>query len=303
MKRKVAQVGPSTLMVSLPIKWVRERGIKKGDEMEVVEQGNTLLLGTSFHHPSKEMTVVIPSISDYLTRFITAPYVKGYDTIIIKYNDKKVYDNVLDTSKLLMGFEIVENTSHSCTLTNVSTTLQERFPLLLTRLFVTTMNFGRELGERLPKKIDVHGLLEYENTINRLSLFCRRVIYTKAVGENVYSLETLYSLIKLLEESADCYRFIVERVESGPVHLNKNTLELAKKCLRLQEINFTIFNRIVTGEKSNTLLELFKEHKVLRNEVTSNEIYFRGDPANAYICNKLLSLAELSHHFNEELFV
>ena len=33
MQRKVIQQGPSTLMVSLPSKWVKENNIKKGEEL------------------------------------------------------------------------------------------------------------------------------------------------------------------------------------------------------------------------------------------------------------------------------
>ena len=35
MKRKVVQQGPSTLMVSLPAKWAKRLGIKKGDEINI----------------------------------------------------------------------------------------------------------------------------------------------------------------------------------------------------------------------------------------------------------------------------
>ncbi|MBT5043325.1 AbrB/MazE/SpoVT family DNA-binding domain-containing protein, partial [Candidatus Woesearchaeota archaeon] len=44
VKRKVSLIGPSTLMVSLPSKWVKAFGIKKGDEIEITENGSNLLL-------------------------------------------------------------------------------------------------------------------------------------------------------------------------------------------------------------------------------------------------------------------
>ena len=43
-KRKVSLIGPSTLMVSLPSKWVKEFGVKKGDEINITENGPNLLL-------------------------------------------------------------------------------------------------------------------------------------------------------------------------------------------------------------------------------------------------------------------
>jgi len=43
MKRKVSQIGPATLMVSLPSKWAKQFGVKKGSELEIEEKGNKLL--------------------------------------------------------------------------------------------------------------------------------------------------------------------------------------------------------------------------------------------------------------------
>jgi len=40
MKRRVIQIADSTQLVSLSRKWAIQRGIKKGDELEVKEEGN-----------------------------------------------------------------------------------------------------------------------------------------------------------------------------------------------------------------------------------------------------------------------
>ena len=45
MKRKVSQVGPATLMVSLPSKWARRYSVKPGDEVDLVEDGPKLIIG------------------------------------------------------------------------------------------------------------------------------------------------------------------------------------------------------------------------------------------------------------------
>jgi len=47
MKRKVTLHGPATLSVSLPLKWARMFNVKKGDELEVVEQKDSLLISPS----------------------------------------------------------------------------------------------------------------------------------------------------------------------------------------------------------------------------------------------------------------
>ena len=40
MKRKINRVGPNTLTVSLPSKWAKRYGLRKGDEINLEEQTN-----------------------------------------------------------------------------------------------------------------------------------------------------------------------------------------------------------------------------------------------------------------------
>ena len=44
MKRKVVQQGAATLMISLPSKWAREKGLKKGHEVNIDEDSGKLVV-------------------------------------------------------------------------------------------------------------------------------------------------------------------------------------------------------------------------------------------------------------------
>ena len=44
MKRKAIQLANQTLVISMPSKWVKEQGIKKGDEIDVEEKGKRLMI-------------------------------------------------------------------------------------------------------------------------------------------------------------------------------------------------------------------------------------------------------------------
>ena len=46
MKRKVNKVGPTTLSITLPSKWVKENNIKKGDELELDLKNNNISITT-----------------------------------------------------------------------------------------------------------------------------------------------------------------------------------------------------------------------------------------------------------------
>jgi phosphate uptake regulator len=304
MKRKVNLAGPTTLTVSLPSKWAKQHGIKKGDEIEVVEEGDKIIISTSPQSTKKETTIIIPKVEDYLARFLYSPYVKGYDVINIKYDDAKVYDKILETSKLLMGFEIIENNPKSCRLVNISTKLEQNFDVLLGRLFLSGITFGKELLSRLKSDDwkNLRGLHEYELNVNRVSLFCRRVIQTGSAGNVKYPLYSIYSIIGNLEEFVDPFRDIIEMIGEKKVKLSKKTTDILQDCILLQELNFKIFNQLSKGSDIASQLELFKEHKKVRNRIRHELGYFQNDAINSYICGKVAGSIEASHHISEELF-
>ena len=46
MKRKVIQLAGKTSVISLPSKWVQQQGIKKGDELEIKEEGSKIIVSS-----------------------------------------------------------------------------------------------------------------------------------------------------------------------------------------------------------------------------------------------------------------
>jgi hypothetical protein len=105
-----------------------------------------------------------------------------------------------------------------------------------------------------------------------------------------------------LEELVDYLRLIVEGVGDSKIKLSDSTIKLFEECMNIQEVNFKIFNKSIKGADTMSQLDLFMEHKNIRNRVKDNRNYFRGDEVNSYICSKLIGVVEVSHHINEELF-
>jgi len=92
MKRKVIQIAGSTQLVSLPRKWSIEHNLMKGDELEVEEEGNTLLVSTGKAVDSGSVEVDVSSLDrDSLMFLIRALYKNGYDEIILNFKNSRVY--------------------------------------------------------------------------------------------------------------------------------------------------------------------------------------------------------------------
>src|SRR3989339_979242 len=116
MKRRVVMRGPSTLGVSLPSKWVKSRGIKKGDEIDLIEVDGNILIGTEkeaisetvIHIPTKEIPLDKDKYPDrYSVRTIVINALrKGQNKIKITFDSPKVLTTISSCVDEVLGYEI-----------------------------------------------------------------------------------------------------------------------------------------------------------------------------------------------------
>jgi|Deesub1362A_J573_1020465.scaffolds.fasta_scaffold00012_213 phosphate uptake regulator len=117
--RKVQKLGYSTIVVSLPRSWVKEKSIKKGDSVIVrVEEDGSLRIIP--YNMGSEKTVYERYIVDVtnlsskglVERILIGNYLLGHDTITFKTSDKRmpawVLEEVMDAINRLAGVEIVD---------------------------------------------------------------------------------------------------------------------------------------------------------------------------------------------------
>lgn len=120
--RKLYMTGGSTYVVSLPKKWVKKAGLKRGDSVVIVEQeGSIIIEPGAVERGPKEITIDVtdvPSI-DTLERLIIAYYLVGFDTIKIKLRGEDNLDykkGIRKILKFLIGVEIMEDVGDSVTM-------------------------------------------------------------------------------------------------------------------------------------------------------------------------------------------
>src|SRR3989344_1107667 len=106
MKRKLVQQGTSTLMVSLPSKWIKQNNLTKGSEVDVDEKGSELIIS-----PDEKNNKIMGEISligdteSLIRTIITNAYRSGNDKIKITFenNDQfRILENTIKTR--LIGF-------------------------------------------------------------------------------------------------------------------------------------------------------------------------------------------------------
>lgn len=213
MRRKVIQQGPATLVVSLPAKWVKKYNVQKGQEIEIAEKDNTLLLLLEpiTHELKKEFNVddFHGYFSKYLIHYF---YQKGYDEVIIRYIDPTFSRIIADCVEGMVGFDIVEQGKNYTKIAALMSTDVAQFDTILRKAFLVTLEMGNKIIVSIQKTehASLADIKRDERIINKYCDLCQRILNKK--NENVVF---LYLVVRDLEKLGDYYKYLCE-------HWNKN---------------------------------------------------------------------------------
>lgn len=276
MRRKVIQIANSTQLVSLPRKWALHRGIKKGDELDITEKGNSLVINTESTPQLMEKTINVSGLTPRLTdRFLARAYQKGYDKITFHFDDEEQMVAIQQKIPELLGFEIMNHTKNKCTVQSVAASLQIDFDSSLRKAFRIILEMA-EICLDSYKKGDKESLYNVENLdydVNKFTYFCLRSINkTKTLEGGEATI--LYYLIESMEDLGDEYK----RLAKNLAKLKKNDPSFVQAMTKLIEITKDAYAFFYKPDKktakkilsSRKEVEKFIEKKLITRNI--NEI-------------------------------
>ena len=245
MRRKIIQIAGSTQLVSLPRQWAKKHNLKRGQEVEVKEDGNSVIVKASTKPFVETAHLDISNLGDMTRRCIHALYKRGVDELRVTFNNSSdiiTVQNAIGTESV--GFEILEQSENHCTIKYVSGTLH-KFDSILRRTFLllismSTQTYGH-LKERNFTALRNTAFLEEAN--NRFTTICRRHL-NKSPAEYEQKIGPMYYLLEELEKLADQYKYICQ-------HFSK----LKNKSVKIEEPVFTLFK--TSNDMLRTYYELF----------------------------------------------
>ncbi|MBN2422169.1 hypothetical protein JXB41_02990 [Candidatus Woesearchaeota archaeon] len=242
MKRKIIQIGNSTQLVSLPRSWVKKYKTKKGQEIDIKEEENRLIISTE---NIIEYTPVEIDITDYdlssALHAIQGAYRFGYDEIKVKFSKKEIFDfkkkkeiavfdavNII-TSRLI-GMEIISKKKDYFLIKDVSATSSKEFDNILRRIFLLLIEMSSELinivqnrdMESLGSIVDAH------DNITKFTSFCLRLLNKKG-HEDYRKTPFLFHIIASIDKVTDNFKYISKDLKRIDLKITKNTFEMIKE--------------------------------------------------------------------------
>lgn len=299
MRRNIVQQGPTTLMVSLPIKWVRKYGLKKGEQVNVEERGRELTISTEEETERTKTEIdLLNEDYTYIWRMISTAYVSGYDEIKINFDKLEILKIVQKiVVEYFVGFEIVEQKKDYCIIKNVSGNRIDEFDAILKRIFLTLIQTSEIFRDYLEKGEDPSLILDLEKINNRQTYLLKRLLIREGfkVPEKT---NFVFTLNFLLEQILNEYKFAVWYInDEKSVKVTKKIVEhydkLHKEIKDVYQLYYNyddelIEKILVNGLKTNTEtgenLVLFKDDARLAHSITNITEKIR------YIANQIVGI-------------
>jgi len=296
MKRKVIQIADSTQLVSLPRKWAQQYNIKKGDEIEIAEEGNTLRISTGKGLDVEKAVINIKNPSHFMRRSISSLYKLGYDEIEVDFEDAKVIDLIQKELDELLGFEIVNQTEGSCILKNIAPGLDTEFDSILRRIFLMNLSMAKDSYDSVVKgdleRLD--DIMKLESTNNKLTNFCERMLNKKGY-KDYKRVNIIYLIIVNLERIADEFRDLCDYIHKNQeMKISKDTLAVYKGCVELFDLFYQLFY--------NYDLEKMFKMKEKRIELETRAFgLITKKKDDTVTLHYMIAIIQLIHHMTEGL--
>lgn len=226
MKRKINRVGQNTLTVSLPSTWIKTLNLKQGEDLEVIEEGDKLILGkTASKRESKKISYEIKLKSRWTVRkFLFSSYKNGYDEIEFHFKEPEILTIISEEVQNLLGFEIISQRKDYCLIKNVASPLKESFPDLVNKAFLVTISMAEDVFNAFKKgdNLALASIKLQESTQNKLCLASLRTL--QEYKEMVDSTPTFtYFIISDLEAVADDLKYICDYYSQKKIFLDEKT--------------------------------------------------------------------------------
>jgi phosphate uptake regulator len=262
MKRSVIQIADSTQLVSLPRKWADKHNIKKGDELEVVEEKDRLCIFANEKTELKKRELDISNLTSILPRVLHGLYKAGYDEVKLHYKNPEAIDII--QQKLhdeIIGFEIIEQKQDYCIIRSFSEALESEFDVVLKQIFVLLESMTEGCVEALTKKnfSMIKSLQRLEASNNKYTGHCRRII-NKGHYRRPHS-ELMYALVRELEMIADELKYMCDSLihkEDSLNNLGDKAVGLFIKLAKFYQDCHNLYYRYDI-EKATELFELRKK--------------------------------------------
>ncbi len=288
IKRKVIQIANSTQLISLPRKWSIKYGIKKGDELEIEEQGNKILIATENVQESGSIEIEVTDMDrDSLMYLIRSLYIRGYDEIKINFSKQTTYNHrtgkeekvisiIHEEVNRLSGVEVIQHKENYCLIKDIAQGSIKEFDVVLRRIFLLLVDGSSDLlkGSSRGDLYLVDSLQEKHNTITKFIANNLRLLNKVGYPKNKDT-ALLYYIIASLDNITDILKECARDIVALKIKFSKETeniLKIVNDSLRDYHEFFYKFDIIFLKTITSRRYTMLKDISKFSKKINPNEL-------------------------------
>lgn len=259
MRRKAIGQGTGTIVMTLPIEWIRERGLKKGDYLEVSINNKDLIIGYEKTGQPKEEKLRLGKNLSPLKHDLVSAYCQGAERIKIMFDARETVDSqgnkiraykaVQDiVNNSLMNVQVEQSSDGSYLIEEITKSRAEDFAITLKKIFsqVSTISGSCLTAFQEKDKTKLHDVPYTFKTIERLCFYALRLLNKHHLPQ--YKTHNICTIIEIIREIANTVRHIAKhytKEEKGiqavalPDELIKITIEVFDNRDKIEQFHQT----------------------------------------------------------------
>jgi phosphate uptake regulator len=259
MKRRVIQIADSTQLVSLPRKWALKYGIKKGDEIDIEEKGDKLVLTSSKGSELSSVEIDLTGANrTSIIFYVEVLYRIGYDEIKVKFSNpladhyrlnkkEKVISVLHYIESRLVGMEIIQERDNVVVLKSLEHVSADAFNTVINRIFILLQNAADDFIEGVKKGdyVSLEAIEEKHDSIAKFVNYGMRILNKKGPGDE-RNIPLLYHILNQLDKVMDIIKYSSRDIIQSKKTMSRDSimiLENINKSLKWYAEFFVKFDK------------------------------------------------------------
>ena len=262
--RRIQKTGASTMTVSLPKDWIDSQGLKAGDPvgMQMMPDGTINVDPRSDRKKEasrKTIRIEKEESEEHLTRKLIGAYLAGFNIIEVRSKDRIDHDikhAIKDFARLVIGPEVIEETSNSVVLHDLSDPVELPQEKCVRRMHLIVNSMHKDAMEAF-KDGDVemaHDIIDRDADVDRLywmavkqyNLIIKDRKLGERIGVDIYEGMNLMLVARGIERIGDHAEKIAKNViiaAEANVKMDglESILELSAKSLDILDRSINAF--------------------------------------------------------------
>jgi hypothetical protein len=201
MRRKLIKQGVEALTVTLPAKWLKEKGLGAGDEVDIDDKDSGLYISGVGKGMQKSKTINIETTHPkYVRSVVASAYKAGYDEIMLNFKSVPKTNEINAIVNSFTGLEVVTTAKDSITIKCFLRTEEKEVENLILKMFQLVKMLLEDMDTGW-HKVDADAMENIvETNMRKLRDHCLRTI--RATGHGGEKSYDYYDLVTQLEKMA-----------------------------------------------------------------------------------------------------